>query len=76
VRAHSSALAGEDAAFDALFDAYGVARVRTLDELMDTLVLFSAGPIPATYARFLENSLREALGLSGVPIRLTFRRRR
>lgn len=39
-------------------------------------VLFSAGPIPATYARFLENSLREALGLSGVPIRLTFRRRR
>jgi GTPase len=39
-------------------------------------VLFSAGPIPATYARFLDNSLREALGLSGVPIRLTFRRRR
>lgn len=39
-------------------------------------VLFSAGPIPTTYARFLENSLRQAFGLAGVPIRLTFRRRR
>jgi GTP-binding protein len=39
-------------------------------------VLFSSGPIPTTYARFLENSLREAFGLAGVPIRLTFRRRR
>jgi acetate---CoA ligase (ADP-forming) len=43
VRAHSGALAGDDAAFDAVFDAYGVARVQTLDELMDTLELFSAG---------------------------------
>jgi GTP-binding protein len=39
-------------------------------------VVFSAGPIPRTYARFLENRLRQAFGFNGVPIRLTFRRRR
>lgn len=39
-------------------------------------VLFSSGPIPAAYARFVENRLRQAFGLDGVPIRLTFRRRR
>ena len=43
VAAHSGALAGNDAAFEALFDAYGVARVDTLDELADTLELFAAG---------------------------------
>jgi acetate---CoA ligase (ADP-forming) len=48
VVAHSGALAGEDAAFDALFDEYGVARVATLDEMADTLELLAssrrAGP--------------------------------
>jgi acetate---CoA ligase (ADP-forming) len=48
VRTHSGALAGDDAAYDALFDAYGVLRVRTLDEMADTLELLSgrrrAGP--------------------------------
>lgn len=39
-------------------------------------VLFSPGPIPTYYTRFLEHRLREAFELSGVPIRLTFRRRR
>jgi GTPase len=39
-------------------------------------VLFSSGPVPTTYARYLENRLREAFGLKGVPIRFTFRRRR
>jgi acetate---CoA ligase (ADP-forming) len=43
VEAHSGALAGSDAAFEALFDAYGVARVATLDELADTAELFAAG---------------------------------
>ncbi len=43
VAAHSGALAGEDGAYEALFDAYGVLRVRTLDELADTLELLSAG---------------------------------
>jgi GTPase len=39
-------------------------------------VVFSGGPIPRPYARFLENRLRQAFGFEGVPIRLTFRRRR
>ncbi|HZB03159.1 MAG TPA: ribosome-associated GTPase EngA, partial [Actinomycetota bacterium] len=39
-------------------------------------VLFSTGPVPSAYARFLENRLREAFGFDGVPIRFTFRRRR
>ncbi len=43
VRAHSGGLAGDDAAYEALFDAYGVSRVRTLDEMMDTLELFRPG---------------------------------
>jgi acyl-CoA synthetase (NDP forming) len=41
VTAHSGALAGDDGAFEAVFDAYGVHRVRTLDELLDTVELFA-----------------------------------
>jgi acyl-CoA synthetase (NDP forming) len=41
VAAHSGALAGEDGAYQALFDAYGVAQVTTLDELADTCELLS-----------------------------------
>ncbi|HUZ20534.1 MAG TPA: acetate--CoA ligase family protein [Acidimicrobiales bacterium] len=43
VAAHSGALAGEDGAWEALFDAYGVTRVGDLEELADTLELFSGG---------------------------------
>jgi len=43
VTAHSGALAGEDGAYEALFDAYGVLRVESLDELADTLALMSSG---------------------------------
>jgi acetate---CoA ligase (ADP-forming) len=43
VVAHSGALAGSDAAYEALFDAYGVTRTATLDEMSDTLELFTAG---------------------------------
>jgi GTP-binding protein len=39
-------------------------------------VIFSGGPVPPQYARYLENRLREAFGFDGVPIRLAFRRRR
>jgi acyl-CoA synthetase (NDP forming) len=42
VVAHSGALAGEDAAYDALFDAYQVLRVDDLDELCDTVELLAA----------------------------------
>jgi acetate---CoA ligase (ADP-forming) len=42
VTAHSGALAGEHGAYEAVFDAYGVHEVRSLDEMTDTLELFSA----------------------------------
>lgn len=43
VAAHSGALAGDDAAWEALFDETGVHRVGDLDEMADTLELFAAG---------------------------------
>ena len=43
VEAHSGALAGEDAAYRALFEAHGVVRVETLDEMSDALELLGAG---------------------------------
>jgi acyl-CoA synthetase (NDP forming) len=42
VTAHSGALAGEHGAYEALFAAYGVHECRTLDEMADTMELFSA----------------------------------
>ncbi|MEX2495417.1 MAG: acetate--CoA ligase family protein, partial [Woeseia sp.] len=38
---HSGAMAGDDAAYDSLFDRYGVQRVRDMDELATALILFS-----------------------------------
>ncbi len=46
-RAHSGALAGSDAAFGAFCERHGVLRVRTLDELADTLELLAAPKRPA-----------------------------
>jgi acetate---CoA ligase (ADP-forming) len=43
---HTAALAGSDAAADALFAAAGVIRARTLDELIDVASLLSAQPVP------------------------------
>jgi len=43
ITAHSGALAGDDAAYEALFDAYGVARVGTLNEMADLVELLGAG---------------------------------
>jgi acyl-CoA synthetase (NDP forming) len=43
VTAHSGALAGEDATWEALCEAHGVLRVRDLDEMADTLELLAAG---------------------------------
>ena len=42
-QAHSGALAGEDAVYEALFAHYGVCRVSSPDEMMDTLELFATG---------------------------------
>ena len=38
---HSGAMAGDDAAYEALFDRYGVQRVRDMDELATALILFA-----------------------------------
>jgi acetate---CoA ligase (ADP-forming) len=42
VAAHSGALAGDDAAYEALFEAYDVSRVDTLNEMADLLELLGA----------------------------------
>jgi acyl-CoA synthetase (NDP forming) len=42
VAAHSGALAGDDGAWEALFDAYGVIRVPDLDQMTDALELFAS----------------------------------
>jgi acetate---CoA ligase (ADP-forming) len=46
VEAHSGALAGSDAGWEALFDSCGVLRVRDIDEMADTLELFSVARRP------------------------------
>jgi len=43
---HTAALAGSEAAVDALFRQAGVIRARTLDELIDVAELFSTQPVP------------------------------
>jgi acyl-CoA synthetase (NDP forming) len=47
-KAHSGALAGEDAVYDALFAHYGVRRATSIDEMMDALELFATGMRPKT----------------------------
>ena len=41
---HSGALVGDDGAYQALFERYGVHRVRSIDELVYTALLFSRYP--------------------------------
>ena len=41
---HSGAMAGDDATYEALFDSYGVQRVRDMDELATALILFAEWP--------------------------------
>ena len=43
---HTAALAGSDAAVEALFWQAGVLRARTLEELLDAAVLLSTQPLP------------------------------
>jgi acetyl coenzyme A synthetase (ADP forming)-like protein len=43
---HTAALAGSDAAVDALFHQAGVIRATTLEELIDASVLLSSQPLP------------------------------
>jgi acetate---CoA ligase (ADP-forming) len=60
VEAHSGAIAGDDAVWEALFSAYGVHRVTSLDELIDTLELFAIG------RRVRPGTPRERLGVATV----------
>lgn len=46
-QAHSGALAGEDAAYEALFEYYGARRVKSPDEMMNTLELLATGARPS-----------------------------
>ena len=48
VATHSGAIAGGDGVYEALFDAYGVHRVETMDEMADTLELLTAGRAATT----------------------------
>jgi len=43
---HSGAITGNDAAYDAAFARYGAIRVDTVDQLMNTALLFSQGRVP------------------------------
>ena len=43
---HSGAIAGDDAAYEAVFERYGVARVATLDQLMATAQLLAHAKRP------------------------------
>src|SRR5262249_57271110 len=43
---HTAALAGSDAAVDALFRQAGVLRAETLEELVDVAALLSSQPLP------------------------------
>jgi acetyl coenzyme A synthetase (ADP forming)-like protein len=43
---HTAALAGSEAAVEALFHQAGVIRARTLEELLDAAVVFSTLPLP------------------------------
>jgi acyl-CoA synthetase (NDP forming) len=45
-QAHSGALAGDNAAIDAILDRFGVRRATSIDEMMDTLELLQTGMRP------------------------------
>ena len=42
VATHSEAIAGDDAVYEALFDAFGVHRVHSMDEMVDTVELMAS----------------------------------
>ena len=43
VATHSEGIAGDDAVYEALFEAHGVHRVWSMDEMADTVELFATG---------------------------------
>ena len=69
-QSHSGALAGNDAAYSALFDHYGVQRVQDIDEFSATLALLAEYPVlgPGQLA-----SAHDSGGLRGMIIDLADR---
>lgn len=59
---HTAALTGSDAAYQALFDAHDVSRVRTLTELLDTCYALARGPRP-TGDRVLALTMSGGVGI-------------
>ncbi|AMN40495.1 acetate--CoA ligase family protein [Rhodoplanes sp. Z2-YC6860] len=49
VQAHTGALAGEDALYDAYFRRLGIVRVGDLDEMVETAAMFVAQPRPPAH---------------------------
>ena len=66
-QSHSGALAGNDAAYEAVFDHFGVCRVRSLDEMSATLTLLS---VHARLGPGALSSLHDSGGLRGMIIDL------
>ena len=58
---HSGAIAGEDAVYQALFDRYGVQRVRRHGELATALIMF-AQPHPVAPAAWSRSTIPAASG--------------
>jgi len=46
VESHTAGMAGADRSFEAVFDKYGVTRVQSVDELLDTVALASWNIVP------------------------------
>ena len=69
-QSHSGALAGNDAAYEAVFDHFGVSRVHNLDEMSATLTLLAAHPQlgPGALA-----SVHDSGGLRGMIVDLAHR---
>ena len=81
VDAHSGAIAGSDAGWEALFSAYGVHRCGDLDDLTDSLEMFAIGRrhVPGTgrgiatahdsgAERVLVADIAEVLGVPFAPL--------
>ncbi len=50
---HTGSLAGSDKVYDSAFKQFGIIRVNTMEELMDTLQAFDKLPLPADEALFI-----------------------
>lgn len=50
---HTGSLAGEDVLYDHLFQQFGIIRVHTLEELMDTMQAFAMLPLPRNHRVFI-----------------------